>query len=197
MVKMVESATGGQQLQKPQSSSASLQGKHDMSAAKNAGWRYADEAPDEVGQPFKRLSRKEARQLAKSHPVVSPWTVLGGQAIAGLVVAVVAWGVTGAVSVGWSALYGALAVVVPGAIFARGLMGKVASANPGAAVVGFFVWEAVKVGLSIAMLFAAPRMVPNLSWPALLVGLVVTLKVVWLVVFLQHRLKSEAQLTKS
>jgi ATP synthase protein I len=29
------------------------------------------------------------------------------------------------------------------------------------------------------MLFAAPRLVANLSWPAMLVGLVVTMKVYW------------------
>ena len=82
-------------------------------------------------------------------------------------------------SVGWSALYGALAVVVPGAVMARGITSKVASMNPGAAVAGFFLWEMVKIGLTVAMLFAAPRLVENLSWPAMLVGLIVTMKVSW------------------
>jgi ATP synthase protein I len=39
----------------------------------------------------------------------------------------------------------------------------------------------------VAMLFAAPRIVSNLSWPAMLVGLVVTMKVVWLVLLLHAR----------
>jgi ATP synthase protein I len=78
-------------------------------------------------------------------------------------------------------------VVVPGALFARGLTSKVSSMNPGAAVAGFFLWEMVKIGLTVAMLFAAPRMVSDLSWPALLVGLVVTMKVVWLVLWFQSR----------
>ena len=41
------------------------------------------------------------------------------------------------------------------------------------------VWEMVKIALSVALLVAAPRLVAALSWPALLVGLVLTMKVYW------------------
>jgi ATP synthase protein I len=54
-------------------------------------------------------------------------------------------------------------------------------------VAGFFVWEFVKIGLTLAMLLAAPRLVEDLNWPALLAGLVVTMKVVWLSVWVQSR----------
>ena len=138
---------------------------------------------------FRPLTRDEAQKLREGSPSISPWVVLAGQLVAGVMVALVAWGLTGRPSTGWSALYGALAVVIPGALFARGLMSKVASVNAGAAVAGFFLWEMVKIGMVIAMLFAAPRMVADLSWPAMLVGLVVTMKVVWLVLLLQPRLK--------
>lgn len=107
----------------------------------------------------------------------------------GCLVACAAWLLTGRQSAAWSAFYGALAVVIPAALFARGLTSKVSSMNPGAAVAGFFLWEMVKIGLTLAMLFAAPRLVPDLSWPAMLVGLVVTMKVVWLVLLLQPRPK--------
>ena len=140
-------------------------------------------------EDFKPLTRDEAEQLRRANPSVSPWVVLAGQAVAGILVACAAWALTGRQSAGWSALYGALAVVVPGALFARGLMSRVSSMNPGAAVAGFFLWEMVKIGLVIAMLFAAPRVVSDLSWPAMLVGLVVTMKVVWLVLLLLPRLK--------
>jgi ATP synthase protein I len=79
----------------------------------------------------------------------------------------------------YSAVYGALAVIVPAALFARGLTSRVASVNAGAAVFGFFLWEMVKIGLTVAMLFAAPRLVSDLSWPAMLAGLIVTMKVYW------------------
>lgn len=136
---------------------------------------------------FKPLTREEAQKLSEAHPSTSPWWVLTGQLVVGALVACVAWALSGKGQVGWSVLYGALAVVVPGALFARGLMSKVSSMNPGAAVAGFFLWEMVKIGLVIAMLFAAPRIVSDLSWPAMLVGLVVTMKVVWLVLLLNAK----------
>lgn len=145
---------------------------------------------DETDQDnFKTLTREEAQQFRKSHPQVSLWHVLAGQFVAGLLVALLAWLLTGRSSAGWSALYGSLAVVIPAALFARGLTGKVWSMNPGTAVAGFFLWEMVKVALTLAMLFAAPRLVSMLSWPIMLVGLVVTMKVSWFALFLAARHK--------
>jgi ATP synthase protein I len=138
---------------------------------------------------FKSLTREQAQQFRKDHPQVSLWHVLAGQFVAGLLVALLAWLLTGRSSAGWSALYGSLAVVIPAALFARGLTGKVWSMNPGTAVAGFFLWEMVKVALTLAMLFAAPRLVSMLSWPIMLVGLVVTMKVSWFALFLAARHK--------
>ena len=129
--------------------------------------------------PFKQLTAEEARRLREQNPQVSPWWVVAGQAVVGLVTALAAWAVTGEQNVGWSAGYGALAVVIPAAIFARGLMGRFASRNAGNAAVSFMVWEMVKIVLTGAMLMAAPGLVEGLSWPALLVGLVVAMKVYW------------------
>ena len=70
-------------------------------------------------------------------------------------------------------------VALPAALFARGLSGRLASVNPMTAALGFLVWQMVKLALTMAMLFAAPRLVVALSWPALLVGLVLALKVYW------------------
>lgn len=130
--------------------------------------------------PFKPLTADEARRLREQNPPVSPWWVVAGQALMGLVVALAAWAFTGRQNVGWSAGYGALAVVIPAAIFARGLTGRFSSLNAGTAAVGFMAWEMVKIASSIALLAAAPRLVADLSWPALLVGLVLTMKVYWL-----------------
>ena len=129
---------------------------------------------------FKRLTAEEARRLREQNPPVSPWWVVAGQIVVGLVVALAAWALTGRQNVGWSAGYGALAVVLPAAIFARGLTGRFSSLNAGTAAVGFMLWEMVKIASSIALMAAAPRLVPELSWPALLVGLVLTMKVYWL-----------------
>ena len=136
---------------------------------------------------FKPLTAEQARQLREKSPSVSPWRVIAAQAIVGLVVALAAWGVTGRQNVGWSAGYGALAVVIPAALFARGLMSRMSLVNPGAAVFGFFLWEMVKIALTVAMLFAAPKLVTVLSWPAMLVGLVVTMKVYWVALLVRPK----------
>jgi ATP synthase protein I len=129
--------------------------------------------------PFKQLTAEEARRLREEHPSISVWWVLGGQALVGFVTALAAWALTGKQNVGLSAGYGALAVVIPAAIFARGLSRRFAAPNVGAAAVGFMVREMVKILLSLAMLMAAPKLVTALSWPALLIGMVLAMKVYW------------------
>ncbi len=128
---------------------------------------------------FKPLTREEAEKLRAANPSLSPWAVVAGQWAVGALVALAAWALTGRPSAGWSAAYGALTVALPAAIFARGLTGRFSSLNQDTAVFGFFLWEMVKIALTVAMLVAAPRLVAALSWPALLVGLLVTMKVYW------------------
>jgi len=128
---------------------------------------------------FRPLSAEEARALREMHPSVSPWSVVRWQVAVGLVVALLAWALTGRQNIGWSAGYGALAVVIPAVIFARGLTGRFSSLNAGTAAVGFMAWEMVKIAASIALLAMAPKWVSALSWPALLIGLVLTMKVYW------------------
>lgn len=149
--------------------------------------------PEEMEEaPLPRpLSAEEARRLRQQNPPVSPWWVIAGQAAMGLVVALAAWVLSGRQNVGWSALYGALAVVIPAAVFARGLTGRFSSVNAGSAAVGFMVWEVVKIALSFAMLVAAPRLVAGLSWPALLVGMVLAMKVYWLALAFKPRPKTK------
>jgi len=147
---------------------------------------------DDTGEPaFRPLSAEQARKLREQQPPLSPWWVVAGQFVVGILVAVAAWGLTGRSSVGWSAGYGALAVVIPAALFARGLTGRLASLNAGTAALAFMVWEMVKLGTTVAMLFAAPRLVAGLSWPALLVGLVVTMKVYWVALLFQPGAKAK------
>lgn len=136
------------------------------------------EDPEEAS-PVPPLSAEQARRVREQNPPVSPWWVVAGQAGVGLVAALLAWALTGRQNVGWSVAYGALAVVIPAAVFARGLAGRFSSLNAGTAAVGFLLWEMVKIALTIAMLLAAPRLVAGLSWPALLVGLVLAMKVYW------------------
>ncbi len=140
-----------------------------------------------VEDDFKPLTAVQAQQWRQQTSMLSIWWIVGGQLVTGCLVALVAWLVTGQVAIGWSAAYGAVSVVVPAALFARGVTGRLVRSIPGAAMAGFFVWELVKVVATVAMLFAAPRLVPDLNWLALLVGFVVTMKVVWIALMFRSK----------
>lgn len=139
-----------------------------------------EDSAKDAWEGFTPLTPEQARQLREKQPPVSPWRMLAWQAVAGVAVSLLAWLVTGRGNVAASALYGAVAVVVPGAVFARGLSSRLTRRNAGSAVAGFLLWEMVKITLTVAMLFAASRVVQDVSWPALLLGLVVTMKMYWL-----------------
>jgi ATP synthase protein I len=107
--------------------------------------------------------------------MLSPWRVIATQAVVGLVCVAIVGGITQQGTAAWSALYGVLAVVLPGALLARGMTKK--ARNPVAAAAGFLVWEILKIGAAVALLVIAARVVPQLSWPALLITMVVCLQV--------------------
>ena len=140
----------------------------------------SDDAEKLATADYPPLTAEQAQALRSKEPALSPWRIVGLQCVVGVLVAVLAWVVTGEVIEAVSALYGALVVLIPSALFARGLMSRFSSINPATASFGFFLWEAVKLGVSMVMLAAAPRVIENLSWLALMAGLVVTLKVYWL-----------------
>ncbi len=136
------------------------------------------------------LTREQAQRLREQEPSVSIWWIVLGQLVVGILVALVALLLTGESSFAWSAFYGALVVVIPGALFARGLTSQFSSFSPVTAGFGFFVWEAVKIGVSVGMLAAAPRLVAGLDWLAMLIGLILALKVYWLALLLRHKRKT-------
>ncbi|NBO02517.1 MAG: ATP synthase subunit I, partial [Betaproteobacteria bacterium] len=99
------------------------------------------ESPDNAEEEFTPLTAQQVQDLRRIQPLLSVWRVVAAQIGVGLLVALVSWGVSGKTSVGVSAGYGALAVVIPAALFARGLTRRMNSLHAGAAVLGFFVWE--------------------------------------------------------
>lgn len=141
-------------------------------------------------EDFKPLTREEAQKLREASPSLSPWWVVAGQLAVGVLAACAAWALTGRQNAAWSVLYGALVVVIPAALFARGLMSRFSSMNAVTAGFSFFVWEAMKISASVGMLFAAPRLVTDLDWLAMLIGLIVTLKVYWLALLMRPERKT-------
>ena len=148
---------------------------------------WSDLDDEEAHKVYKKLSREEAAALRAKEPPVSPWRVIAAQAAVGGLAALVGLLVSGRIEVAWSVLYGAAVVVVPGALMARGMTSRLSSMAPGASAVSFMLWEFVKIGVSVAMLVVAGRIVQPLVWPALLVGLVVCIKVYWVALLWRRR----------
>ncbi len=149
-----------------------------------------DDDDDAAGAEYEPLTAEQARQFRQENPSLSPWWVVAGQIAVGLTLALAAWALTGRGNIGWSAGYGALAVAIPAAVLLRGLKGRRALLRPGAAVIRFFLWEMVKMALTLAMLLAAPRLIVALSWPAMLVGLAGALQVYWVALLFASRRKN-------
>lgn len=153
---------------------------------------FDDSAVGDDEENFKRLTREEAQALRARLPQISPWWVVGAQVLAGLVMVLVFWLWSGGqVSSVWSALYGAVIVLVQALLMIRGV--KRLSVTGVDAKVGsfaFMVWEFVKVVVAVLMLAAATRVVPDLSWLAMLVTMVVCMKMNWLALLWQGRVST-------
>jgi ATP synthase protein I len=150
---------------------------------------WADPDDENAKLPIKPLTREEVQVLVAKNPSISPWRVIAVQAAVGSVMAALAWLLTGKQGFVWSVLYGAATVVVPGALMARGMTSRLTSMAPGVSAVSFMLWEFGKIGVSVAMLALAPKLVPGLSWPALLVALIVCIKVYWVALSWRGRKK--------
>lgn len=143
--------------------------------------KIAPETEAEAEDPdFKPLTAQEAQEWRQRHPAVSVWRLVAAQALMGVLVALLTWGVSGESHLAWSVGYGALSVVLPAALFARGMGRQQRAATANAAMVGFFGWELAKIMLTVAMLAAAPKLVAQLNWLALLAGMVLTMKTYWI-----------------
>lgn len=147
-----------------------------------------DESVDGVeSESFKRWTFEEAQALRSSDPSIGPWHLLLVQALVGGLAVLLTWLFFGRAELVWSVLYGVVSVVVPGSLLARGLTRGSANANVATAAMGFLLWEFVKIGVAVVMLAAAPKVVPDLSWPALLVAMIVCMKVNWFVLLWRRK----------
>jgi len=87
---------------------------------------------------FSPLTPEQAQRLIAQNPSLSVWWVLSAQLVVGVLAAMVAGILTGQGASAWSAFYGCLAVVIPGALFARGLRSQFSSISAVTAGFGFF-----------------------------------------------------------
>lgn len=144
----------------------------------------ADSASEETSA-FVPLTAHEAQLWRKRNPMESPWRIVGLQACVGTVLTVLVALLIPRASVVESVAYGVACAVLPGAVFAYGLRKTALAARMQLA--RFFVWELVKIMLTVAMLLLSLKVVSGLNWLALLGGFVVTMKVAWLAVWRPKR----------
>ena len=140
----------------------------------------ADKSTQTPEEEFQPLTAEEAQAWRQRHTSLSVWWVLGAQLALSAVLAMLGSWLWGFASIGISVMYGALAVIVPAALFARGLTSSAASVNAMTAAVGFAVWQGVKLVLTVLLLALAPKVLNEVSWPALLAGMLLAMKVYWL-----------------
>ena len=142
--------------------------------------------PDsQIDPPIQPLTREEAQALLARHPVVSVGSLLMAQCLLGVCVASLWWVLSGSQTAGLSSLYGAAVAVVPSAMMARAVFGS----QLGRTVGGLVLWELIKIVVVVAMLVAAPMLIKPLSWPALLVTLLLGMKVMGVALLWQGRQK--------
>lgn len=142
---------------------------------------YSDDSVNEdLESDFKPLTSEQAQVWRQKHPMASPWRVLRLQVLVGALIAVLTGWVSGQFRLAASVAWGAVAVVIPAVVFVRALSRQMRMRQPGSALAGLFVWELVKIVLTVALLLVAPKVVSDLSWLALVAGFVVTMKVYWL-----------------
>jgi ATP synthase protein I len=128
---------------------------------------------EELHVPWSAEQAQAWRQTQKPLPVTLLVSAQFGVGAVAALLAYAAFGSAAAMSAG----YGALCAALPSALLARGMRSALSRGNP---VVGFMVWELVKMALGAAMLVAAPKLLGTVNWFALLIGLILTLKVVFL-----------------
>ena len=147
----------------------------------SAGQNHIDGEQEET---FKPLTAQQAAMWRSEQRPAAASLLLAWQGIVVLVI--------GALTAAWageaqakSLVYGGVAVIAPAALMVLGLRGGLMrrlSVHPAGSLIGFALLEGGKLMLSVLLMLSAPQAVNNLSWLALLAGVVVALKVHWVVV---------------
>jgi ATP synthase protein I len=158
-----------------------------------------DEATEQSSKDegFRRWTARDAAQLRQTQPAISPWRVVRWMLMASVAIGLLAFAAFD-VATALSAAYGSLCVALPSAVLARGMTSPLSRMNAVSGATAFMLWEMVKMGVSIGMLALAPSLIAGLNWPALLIGLILTMKVYFVAAIAKPKpqgagLKIEAQ----
>lgn len=148
--------------------------------------KYQDEEQSETS--YQPLTRQEVQALKEKLGGVTLEAfllkVLMWQGVVSVAIAALAWLVSSEMLTVYSALYGAMCVVLPSALVARTVIKRLKPdvlKHSGGMLVGMFVLELVKILVTLCLLLLAPVLLDSPNWIAIVVGFVVTLKVYWVV----------------
>jgi ATP synthase protein I len=151
------------------------------SVSKTGSGEAKTSAVDAATEPeFKPLTADEAQAWRLKNPALSPWRIIGLQMGAGALMVSLAWLLLDGPQMVASVAWGVVAVVLPAMVFVRALSRQLQVGRLQSALAGLFVWELVKIVLTVALLLVAPKVIPDLNWLALVASFVVTIKVYWL-----------------
>jgi ATP synthase protein I len=154
-------------------------------AKRNADWADSEDWKNES----LALTPEEAQSLRLQNPSVSPWWVIAAQFGLGLVLVGLLAAFLENQSIAMSAAWGVGIVVLPAMLFARGITSPWLNGDPVKSVLGFFVWESVKLLTSVALMGLANKWQAELSWPAMLLAMLLTLKVYWVALLVRPKVK--------
>jgi len=112
------------------------------------------------------------------------------QAVVTLLAGAVAWLVWGPLHA-VSLVAGGGSIVIPNALLAL----RLKASRPEFAPVVLLVGEFVKIGFSVLLLWASYRMIDGLSWGALIVGVILALKSLFLAPWIQSRIDQHSVVT--
>lgn len=142
-----------------------------------ADWVEWDEEGDGDAPQVASFTADQARQWRQRQPAVALWRLPATQLGAGLLAALMVAVLRRSPAEGWSLLWGVVAVVVPSVFFLY--RARRPSFSPGFALLNLLLSELMKVALTLALLLLGPWLVPQLSWLAMVAGLVVALAAWW------------------
>lgn len=130
-----------------------------------------------LADDFKPMTAQQAQAWRAKYPSLSVWRLVMAQLLVGLLLVVLVLCITQQSSLTYSAAYGVLVVVLPAAVFARGVtrMRGAAKGSMGA----FAVWEFAKIILAIVLMVAAPKIINDLNWLMMIAAMIVIMNVSW------------------
>lgn len=127
---------------------------------------------------FKPLTAQEAQAWRAKHPSLSVWRVVGAQLAVGVLLVLLVLVIGQSRILTLSAGYGVLVVVVPAAVFARGVT-RIRPGAQQASMGAFAVWEMAKLILAVILMVAAPKVIIGLNWWMMIAAMIVCMNVSW------------------